>query len=200
MNTVPFPSERVIEDYLWEVLTATKVCPITGCKVASSYRQLEIKGYGITDLVIVTESSSSITVRVIELKNETLKEAHLSQLARYMTGLDRYLEKYSEMAARSGRVLYIRGVLAGPFDLRSSGDFPYLLNQIHNIDAYSLSLTLEEGFECSCLSDQGWHRKNEDPSSIRPYVCETLDAIAARTRDRKEDPGKNVFTIGRALN
>lgn len=164
MNTVPFPSERAIEDYLWESLRKKAYCILTDNYVDYSYRQLAIPGYGITDLVHVSIDHGLVTVTVIELKNESLKEAHLSQLARYMTGLNRYIQRFERIASRYDWSVEVNGVLAVTGSVGE--DFPYLLNQLSNIAVVETSLSIESGFKQRHVFSREKSRKGEDFSGL----------------------------------
>jgi hypothetical protein len=158
---IDFPSEAFIEDYVTAYIRENKECPISGDDVHRYYRQYEIKGYGITDLIKLSFDEDSCTVTILELKNETLKESHYSQLARYIAGAnrikDRLLIKYPH--AR----IYVKGELAGPFD-SSKNDLVYLNQLCDDINIYDLSLLMSSGFSVNHIANEGWRHISENPS------------------------------------
>lgn len=162
---IDFPSERVIEDYVFAKIQETRECPISGNCVDLCLRQHEIKGYGIADLINISIDPWSVDVTVVELKNEILKESHLSQISRYMTAISRQLRRYQRHSTRSINVF---GQLAGPFSLEAN-DMVFLLEQIPSISVYALSLTMAEGFQSKEISS-GWHRTTENLLGAKPLV------------------------------
>jgi len=164
---IEFPSEKIIDDYVYSKIMAEQFCPVAGEHVQHCVRQHEIRGYGITDLIKILRYGNQLEVTILELKNEPLKEAHISQLARYMVGLRRQLRRY----ANSGHVPFdieVRGELAGPLDV-GRNDFVYMLDIIEDITVYDISLTMEDGF-CSNMVNAGWHNNSEDLLGAKPII------------------------------
>lgn len=195
MSTVPFPSERSIEDYLWDELQGGGVCQITHRDITFSFRQLELVGYGVTDIVQVIVAPQSVEVIIVELKNESLKEAHLSQLARYMAGMRRFVRRYKKIAERKGWALSVKGVLAGPFS--DSGDFVYLADLLPDIDVHAIRLSFENGFEVEQKSRLGWFSKKEKPECIKGLARGVFDDAVHLDRRFKSILKSNVTSIGR---
>lgn len=160
MTSIPFPSEKFIEDFVCSRIGADRECPVSGEFVNIAYRQKEIKGYGVTDVIKIMVYPGYVQVVVLELKNEPLKEAHISQLARYMRGVERVVKKY-ERAMPDGWEISVYGELAGPFD-KNKGDLPYLLSLLNDrITVYDLSASMDDGFSASIVSD-GWYSTSEN--------------------------------------
>lgn len=175
MAEVNFPSEKAIEDYVFEQISDTGLCPVSDEHVSHVFRQYEIAGYGIADVVKVQVMPEAVVITILELKNENLKEAHLSQLSRYMIGLKRQLRRYMRRS-RKHFVIEVLGELAGPFE--ASTDFVFLLDQLESISVYSLSLSMKSGFRSEWVSD-GWHKKGENlkgaqnlARAIWPAICD----------------------------
>lgn len=176
---IDFPSERIIEDYVYSEIKEYGVCPIAGDLVSFCFRQHEITGYGIADLIKVQVTDSHILVTVLELKNEWLKEAHLSQLSRYMTGIGRQLQRYARFSPRPIRVL---GELAGPFDA-SANEMAYLLSRLSGIAVYGLSLSMADGFSAEEVGT-GWYRKSENLKGAKPIARKIFESGLLHARPK----------------
>ena len=169
-TTIPFPSEKFIEDFVYNTIINTGICPVSNESVDSVFRQLDLGAYGIADIVKVSaqenpfENEKHYVITVLELKNADLKSKDLSQLARYMTGIDRYIEKYNQKM----RFTYeIYGELGG---LRNGdNDICYLSKYLENIGIYTLSATLTNGFLSNIIGD-GWYKIDEDYKKISKHL------------------------------
>lgn len=162
-----FPTERAIEDFVWNRLKSGEACPIADETYSFCLRQKEIKGYGVTDIIKFQACESVITITVLELKNENLKEAHVSQLYRYMTGIRRIAEMYSRKIEDCPEIVVI-GELAGPFD-QDRGDIVWLLQELDDIWAYEVSLDFEHGFQSLPIS-RTWRNASENRLSYKNHV------------------------------
>lgn len=176
MSSVPFPSEKFVEDYIFDFIRREKECPLSGMNVTSSVRQYEIKGYGITDIIKIEVSPYSVDVTILELKNETLKESHLGQLARYMRGADRVANRYRRFLPNDWDI-NIRGELAGPFD-SSSNNLVYLSELLQEkISIYELSLSMQDGFRSSDIGS-GWFNHGENLAAHKQIVKKVFWEVA----------------------
>lgn len=154
---IEFPSEKVLEDYVYTKSREYGECVISGDAMDQIWRQMNIPGYGITDIVKAWFTPNSIELTVLELKNEPLKEAHVSQLMRYMKGLENMVSNYSERKLR----VDVYGQLAGPFD-PNKGDFAYMLAHLsQQVSVYELSLDVETGFYAEQI-EADWRSQGED--------------------------------------
>ena len=176
MFNVEFPSEKVLEDYVCHKLAAERLCPVSGSHIDKFTRQYPLSKYGIADVVKIQVSDRSVLITVLELKNEPLKEAHLSQVSKYMTGIQQQAKRHMKIAARYGIDVQVRGEIAGPFDC-NRGDFVFLLENIKDINAYSISASLDSGFSSS-LINTGWHMNGADFTTCSPIAKEIAALIA----------------------
>lgn len=186
---IDFPSESAIEDYVYRQMVDEGWCPITDQPFDGHvYRQLEIKGYGITDIVAATYRDGEIIIRVIELKNVDLCEKHVSQLCRYLAGVERVASRYVNRlkSLRDGGIrVGIQGILAGPFS--PGGDTVYLLDRVKTVTAYSLSLSMECGFSSQRVGS-GWYSKAEKRSAPQGMV-RTIASLPAFHKWKVYDGG-----------
>lgn len=161
---IKFPSEKEMEDYIWTRLSEDGVCPVSGRTANFYFRQKDIKGYGVTDIVKVRCRKNKIIITVLELKNEPLKEAHVAQLCRYMNGLNRIADYYRERRQRCPEIV-IKGELAGPFE-KNRNDLVWLVDHMPEITLYNVSISIDSGF-CSLPIQKGWYRGDEEVESYR---------------------------------
>jgi len=180
MYKLAFPSEKIIEDYVFYQTSKYGECPITETYPSKVYRQLKLGAYGITDIVKIFVEPDRINVVVLELKNEPLKAAHLSQLCRYLTGVKKLCQRYKRLATNGDWLpVYIHGELAGPLE-PNRDDFVFLANYLHeNITIYDISLTMDCGFRAKNIGRE-WINEGDDFNSLKDVVREVYDcAIAA---------------------
>jgi len=163
---IKFDTERDLENEIFDFVTKNKKCPITESVVHRCFRQLQIKGYGVPDLVYFRYSGFYPKVTVVELKNVELNPDHLNQLCRYMTGIRRCLNRHliDEKAN-----ITINGVLAGPM---AKTDFVMMFQEIGNIDVYKIDVSIERGV---CFNEvYGWRRTAEDLTCLDPKIRRCL--------------------------
>jgi|SRR5690554_715522 len=165
-----FPSEKRFEDYVWHHIQKYKECPITEEPVSFAYRQPALTGYGIADIIKVYVSPCELNVSVLELKNEPLKEAHLSQVAKYLSCIKDLMRPALNI---NSQYFYVSLVaqLAGPFQ-KDRSDFPFLLSCLKDIEVYDVCVSMERGFHSKPIED-GWRstgRKISDRKRFRKDV------------------------------
>ena len=153
-----FPSEKALEDYVWSQIADQSHCPIADDSVHFAYRQMPIPGYGVTDIVKVSVFPQRTDITVLELKNEPLKESHLSQVARYMRGLERWSERYQQIFPN--HQINITGELAGPLK-PDSNDLVYMSGQLEAISIFDVGVSMEHGFHSEIVGD-GWFQRDEN--------------------------------------
>ena len=141
MKSIDFPSERVLEDYIFGEIIGGRECPISGHVSSLGFRQFHLGDYGIPDILKIRHQDGTIEITVLELKVETLKATHLAQLCRYVSGVESLVSRYK------GRFnIKVVGELAGPLD--TSSDFVFLCNHIgDHITIHDMSLTFDLGFK-----------------------------------------------------
>lgn len=141
-----------------------------GCGEGIILRQPDLKGYGTMDLVNIvftgfdyknTLPGSRRRVRewdinILELKRGKLGFNELSQLCRYVTGVERFINHIN--LRRDNFKVY--GVLLGK-SVETNGDFVYLLENLKtNISAYTFKLDYKTGIEFE--KSYGWHNGSEE--------------------------------------
>jgi len=168
---VQFPSEQFIEDYVESRITNNASCPVSGLDVDVHFRQLEIKGYGVADLVKIEYSENHIEVTILELKNRQLKESDISQLSRYMRGMERLLTKYQRKL--KGFSFGVCGELAGPFDVQAT-DFVFIIGRLEGVTIYRLELSLDQGFKSTEIGSD-WFNHGEDWKATRAAAREVFN-------------------------
>lgn len=193
---INFPSEKAIEDYIWNKLSNDECCPLADEKYDFCLRQKEIKGYGVTDIIKFSVSTDEIIITVLELKNEDIKETHVSQLYRYMTGVKRVARLYRRKIKGLPRII-VRGEIAGPFN-RDRGDILWLVEHLDDVDVYSIELDLDDGFKAEQVSE-GWYKLDEKRLSYRDVVRDISDALVTahyvESKIAQMAPPKNVVNM-----
>lgn len=194
---IDFPNEKFIEDYVYEKSRDDGQCILSGDAVDRIWRQLAIPGYGVTDIVKAWFTPSAIELTVLELKNEPLKESHLSQLMRYMKGLRRMVAS----CERGDVEVTVCGQLAGPFD-PDRGDFVYMLGFIpREVSAFGLALDMEIGFSSEALhgdwspsgadDDWGLDRMQDLHAAHRQHIDEWRSR-----KDKVDAKGQDLRLVG----
>lgn len=169
-----FPSEKAIEDYVWSKLAKGECCPIADERYDLCFRQKEIKGYGVTDIIKISVVNDEVTITVLELKNEAIKEAHISQLCRYIKGVRRVVDLYKRKV-KDCPFIEVRGEIAGPFN-QDRGDIVWLADQLDDIQIFSLEVDFEKGFVSSRVG-RGWYRNNENRLAYKDVVRDIALAV-----------------------
>jgi len=102
-----FATERQLEDYIFDRFKERKVLDVNGDQFENVYRQLNIKGVGIPDLIFTSRGCSEALVKpciyVVELKNKPIEDKDAAQLSRYTSYFERHLDNVDVM-----------GLLVGP--------------------------------------------------------------------------------------
>lgn len=181
---VSFPSEKAIEDYIWSKLDDGEPCPLSDEHFSMCLRQKEIVGYGVTDIIKIGVYPGEVEIVVVELKNEHLKEAHISQLCRYITGIKRVVRLY-EQKHKDGPNIIVRGELAGPFK-KDRGDVVWLIESLENITVYDVSMSMDSGFEAKEIS-KGWFRSNEEKLGYRDITRQISNILDFHARIEMEE-------------
>jgi hypothetical protein len=145
-------NEKELEDYLF----SQPESPI-GC-YGKCFRQFEIKGYGIVDLLYVDIDYNGkvrplIQIKIIELKKDKIDFNALGQISRYKIALERYFNNSTHYFNYD-----IEGILVG--SKYASGDICFTIDSTEWLSCYLYEVNLLEGitFECS----EGWFNKGED--------------------------------------
>jgi len=169
MNKLDFPSENFIENYLISKIDADNHCVVADEEVDGAFRQVDLGSYGIADIVKFIWHPDMMVITVMELKNETLKPAHLAQLCRYVTCVKNIAKRYQRFIN-----IEVYGELVGPFE--KSNDLPYLINHIdENISVYDLRLSLDSGVVSDGVG-RGWY-KDDKASTYFPVIKKSLRVI-----------------------
>ena len=118
------------------------------------YRQLDLKDYGIADLVIFDWSRS--VIYVIEVKRNPSKPADFGQCLRYM-----------EAMRKSG--LKVRGIVAAN---GMSGDSPWVLSSLKHVQQWTFSPSLARGILWKYEPKGCWVKGTDDTGEPLRYILE----------------------------
>jgi hypothetical protein len=151
MNKVRFNSEKDLEDYICEYIDNNGSCPITDSTVDHYWRQVAIGSYGIADVVkVMVDFDGSIHITVLELKNTDLTLKCMSQVLRYATGINHFIEKHFPNSAEA---ISVHPELLGA-GFEATDDTCFMFNYLDSINAYSFDLDVEEGFVINRISPE----------------------------------------------
>lgn len=173
---ITFENEASLEAAIIEYIENHHDCPVSGSRVDAYTQQLDIPGYGRSDIVKIVHDEHSTEVTVLELKNKPLQLEDLNQLCRYMTGLRRALHRFSVFA----NFVSVEGQLAGPMpDTKNVWLF-----QECGIEVYRMEIGFNKGVTFTQVED--WRKTDENPVAmnkvIRKHIREGRASIAAMSR------------------
>lgn len=190
--------EKELEDYLFSLAQAPSE---EGSPIDASgkcFRQVNITGYGIIDLLYVDfEPSCSpkayrlpfVHIKIVELKKEQIDLNAVGQICRYKVALERFMKNLRESLDFGYE---ITGVLVGSG--YGSGDVCFVVDSCEWLSTYTYEIKLSEGlvFDIS----EGWHNTNENFSSLEKIKNElTREFIKTYKDDRR-----NIIQYRRSLN
>lgn len=137
--------EKDLEDIIWDGLQTNHKRQLLIDRglgfvesISTSKRQLRIGNYGITDIVTAQRSpfnTKELWINLIELKKDKISFEAVSQCARYIKGIERYLNK-------RGVKNHVVGTLIGS-EIDKYSDFVYMMSKISDIDVYTYEYGIE---------------------------------------------------------
>jgi len=135
------------------------------------FRQVNINGYGIIDLIHISLDLPEeafgypeIKITIIELKKDQVDIKALEQISRYRTAIVRYISKILDVSKKK-LVFKVDGLLIGK-GINEQGDFVYLLNNIEWLRLLLYSIDLDSGLTLT-EEEFGWFAVKEDFSSLK---------------------------------
>lgn len=182
-------TEQELEDYLYKTFAAKSYESILGNFTGGGkiFRQVNITGYGIIDLIIVSFDIPSrenaypdVEITIIELKKDQINYKALEQLAKYRTAIRRYLNTIVEDISKE--LSYnINGILVGK-KIDDQNNFVYLVDNIDWLTLLTYSIDFDEGL---ILDDgnNGWHSTKEDFSSLKKYLPKVMPGFLDTYKD-----------------
>jgi hypothetical protein len=172
MAKIVFESEQELEDYICEHLEEG-LNPISDSNIDWYGRQVEIKPYGVIDLMTVSYEPNGlhVSIEIIELKKEVITIKAIAQLARYIRGIKHYYEINEQPFS-----LDIRGVLVAPrFEI--SDDTVYLSNIVNGIDCYTIDYELDSGISF-CYCGKNWGISGSDFNEFEELYGKRINDMA----------------------
>lgn len=176
--SIRFESEAKLEDAIAREIETTGFCPVSGERVDSLIRQLEVPAYGRCDLIKVTHFQYDSVVTVMELKNKPLSPEHLNQVCRYMAGIKRALYRFSLLQ----EYVDVRGQLVGPL---KGTEYIWMFQEC-GIDVYSFDIGFNEGVYFKEI--RYWRKTDESPTKLNPDIAHEI----IRRREWDAERGKVV--------
>jgi hypothetical protein len=173
-------TEQELEDYLYETFVEDPCESILSDFVGGGkiFRQVNITGYGIIDLIIVNfdipnheNAYPDVEITIIELKKDQINYKALEQLAKYRTAIKRYLNTIIEDVSKE--LSYnINGILIGK-KIDDQNNFVYLVDNINWLTVLTYSIGFKEGLILNDGND-GWYSIKEDFDSLKKYLPKVM--------------------------
>ena len=170
---MPIITEKELEDYLFDWSPngpdEDEYGHPLGLDHENIFRQVNIKGYGIIDLLSVSiacegELMPSITIDIIELKKGAIDYNAFGQICRYKIALERFIDELRLVKGHKYfKDIEIRGILVGD-NINLNGDLCYAIESTSWLSLYTYELDLKEGISFGLAS--GWYSKKEDFSDL----------------------------------
>jgi len=146
------------------------------------YNGKEPISYGWTDTDV--REIRSWDINIVELKRGKVGYNDLGQIARYVTGMKRYLKTLNNSKDRFN----VHGILLGK-NIEDAGDFVFLLDKLENISVYTYSLDYKTGIDFDESND--WFMKDENFSKISINNKELKKLVTDHNRIAIERRSKN---------
>jgi len=157
-DAISAPSECALEKALIEYHKEHGFCLIDECPYMFYLNQVNLGAYGIADIVkIVVYPDNLIDVTIVELKNNPIKLCDITQLARYMRGVD-VLGSFGKYK------INVKGQLLG-LQAKEKDDFVFLLDYMPKIQIYEFSIDIVSGIEIKEIAT-GWYKGNINDNGI----------------------------------
>jgi hypothetical protein len=167
-------SEKKLEDYLFNHLNGSNVIKgvsrsispvVDGCV----YRQIDLGGYGIADLIAIDGyHGCNPTITIYELKKGEICSSALVQVLRYFAGIKKAYEWFGNYFQDDS----VRCVLIGS-SLSNQDGFSLSVSAIPFVDVYTYDLCPNTGLN---LCYQEWEDSNETyPRGDLPNILTKFD-------------------------
>lgn len=160
---IKFNSEHDLEMMLYNHHEETQMCLVSDQEYDHCFRQVDAGGYGICDLIYITkwhgqDCPDTISIHVVELKNEGIKLKDIAQICRYRTFFEKVIElKFSEL----DMVINIEYSLVVPSGILKNQDACYMVNTLIDvIDIVEFDLDPITGIKFK--KSQGFTSANEN--------------------------------------
>ncbi len=151
---ISFDSEKSLEDFICSSLD-DGYNHITECNIERYTRQPNFSSYGKGDILVISQPDyNCFSVELYELKNETLKAAHVMQIARYR-------KFFMESDPNFDEEDYVFSIVCKKSDVYQ-GDLIFLVNQIDWLTVYEFSLDPESGISFDEIGSYTTVEKEED--------------------------------------
>lgn len=182
--------EKHLEDILYELIQTAAGCAklqekglgINYEENSLYYRQLNLKEYGIPDIIRVQVHGYYFAIDVIELKVTEFNIAHLLQLGRYMSGIHHIVGDDTN----HNRAYTVNGYLiVGHFD--GDNDYAWAARTLNNnIHIYSAAYTID-GMHFTKQLPGDWRINSAKTGAINYINTDDLKSVFKRSLLDKDD-------------
>ena len=161
----------------------------TEVKHTLQFRQFEVKGYGIIDILGIDYYREpdfyNITITIYELKNGPIDMKAISQISRYYIGVKRYISNLDLGRFRKRLEIYleINGILVGS-EYPNDGSC-FVVDSIPWLSCYFFDIS-KSGVNFT--ETDGWYRENEDLKWKNPCLCDGFKMLVNHYRKSSKEP------------
>lgn len=183
-------SEKELEDYIYDT-ECLKEFDVYG----KYFRQVNVGGYGVIDLLYVNIERYPfdlpvINITIVELKKGTIDPSALEQICRYKIGLTRYIDSLNIRNPQVKENINIDGVLVGS-GYSNAGDICFTIDSIDWLRCIHYDVALKDGisFDESC----GWYKTNESFSGLDKIKSLVQSDYIEYCREQKKESMEGKF-------
>ena len=125
--------EKELQDYLFN-----NTGKIGIKKTDLTHKEFGIMPYGYIDIIAFSTAYNKLLISVVELKTDSFRASHLTQLYRYCTGIDDLFDDYEKR---------IVPILVNKESTTSTDDDVYLMNMAPGVRFYEYDLCIDNGIK-----------------------------------------------------
>lgn len=160
-------SEKELEDYIFK--NYKNIEYLNGDFII---RQLNIKGYGIIDILIIEIIENYPIFKILELKQDKIDHKAIEQICKYINGFKRNLEMNEYIGKNNVSFENLEYYLIGQ---RLSNNCGFLTDNIENLKVITYKVDLEDGISFN-NNNNGWYRSSEKINySITKYTKKAFE-------------------------
>jgi RecB family endonuclease NucS len=181
MAKIIFESEKELENWICEMMDVNNTCPITGNEIITYKQQYKIGNYGIADIIQVkkTNEDDVFDVTIIELKKEIITKSAVLQIARYMKGINEYVNHYLKLKHPNIKQINTNFILVAP-EIDLTDETTYLIDACNSLSFYRVKYDLHEGVVFN--EEHGWFLKDGGLDKIELFF-DADDLLLAGFKD-----------------
>ncbi len=183
MAQIELDSEKELEDYLYEHMIYG-YCPVSCEPIHQVYRQYDLGGYGVVDLVTLKQSDidgeKHMHFNIIELKKGEIKADHIAQISRYYAGVKKYLTDKRESPIGLSFGFWLVGE-----KYNNNNDVMFLADNISWLTVYTYDFLLDNGI--NFRTGGTWERSGATLNGIEKLIKWRLEEVPEDIKEVAEN-------------